>query len=93
MSVSTFHTSFKAITNASPVQYIKNVPLLKAKQLMTQDGLNVHNAAFRFGYENHSQLSREYKRFFGITPEKDAGNQQNEGRNGLGEENRSVLSV
>ncbi|RHX90956.1 AraC family transcriptional regulator [Leptospira stimsonii] len=93
MSVSTFHTSFKAVTNASPIQYIKNVRLHKAKQLMTQEGINVYNAAFRVGYESPSQFSREYKRFFGITPAKDAGNQQHEGRNGLREENRSVLSV
>ena len=72
MSVSTFHTSFKAVTNASPLQYIKNVRLHKARALMTQDGLNAYSAALRVGYESPSQFNREYKRFFGITPAKDA---------------------
>ncbi|TGL44289.1 AraC family transcriptional regulator [Leptospira perdikensis] len=73
MSVSTFHASFKAITNSSPLQYIKNVRLHKAKALMTHDGMNAITAALRVGYESPSQFSREYKRFFGTTPARDAG--------------------
>lgn len=72
MSTSSFHTSFKAVTDASPLQYIKNVRLHKARELMIQDGVNAYNAALRVGYESPSQFSREYKRFFGITPAKDA---------------------
>ncbi|MBM9548247.1 AraC family transcriptional regulator [Leptospira sp. 201903074] len=73
MSVSTFHACFKAVTNSSPLQYIKNVRLHKAKALMTHDGMNAVSAALRVGYESPSQFSREYKRFFGITPARDAG--------------------
>lgn len=74
MSISTFHSSFKAVTNASPIQYIKNVRLHKARILMMQGGLNAYNAAARVGYESPSQFSREYKRFFGISPGKDTAN-------------------
>ncbi|MCP5493800.1 MAG: AraC family transcriptional regulator [Leptospiraceae bacterium] len=73
MSVSTFHASFKAITNSSPLQYIKNVRLHKARALMKHDGLSAVDASLRVGYESPSQFSREYKRFFGITPARDAG--------------------
>ncbi len=76
MSVSTFHTSFKAVTNASPLQYIKNVRLHKARVLMTREGLNAYSAALRVGYESPSQFNREYKRFFGITPAKDTASPQ-----------------
>ena len=72
MSVSTFHTSFKAVTNASPIQYIKNVRLHKARILMAQEGLNAISAALRVGYESPSQFSREYKRYFGVPPAKDS---------------------
>ncbi len=72
MSISSFHTSFKAVTDASPLQYIKSVRLHKARELMIQDGVNAYNAALRVGYESPSQFNREYKRFFGITPAKDA---------------------
>jgi len=71
MGMSSFHTSFKAVTDASPLQYIKSVRLHKARELMIQDGVNAYNAALRVGYESPSQFSREYKKFFGITPAKD----------------------
>lgn len=71
MSVSTFHASFKAVTNSSPLQYIKNVRLHKARALMAHDGLSAVAAALRVGYESASQFSREYKRFFGASPAKD----------------------
>jgi len=71
MSSSTFHNSFKAVTNTSPLQYIKNVRLHKARTLMIQDGLNANMAAIQVGYESPSQFNREYKRLFGVTPAKD----------------------
>ena len=72
MSSSTFHSSFKAVTDSSPLQYIKNVRLHKARTLMIQDGLNANLAAIQVGYESSSQFNREYKRLFGVTPAKDA---------------------
>jgi AraC-like DNA-binding protein len=74
MGVSAFHTSYKAVTNASPLQYIKSVRLHKARQLMIQEGLNAYAAALRAGYESPLQFNREYKRFFGTTPAKYAAN-------------------
>ncbi len=72
MSISAFHASFKAVTNISPLQYIKSVRLHKARMLMLEDGINAYNAAIHVGYESPSQFNREYKRMFGITPGKDA---------------------
>ncbi len=71
MSSSTFHSSFKAVTDTSPLQYIKNVRLHKARDFMLRDGLNATIAANQVGYESPSQFNREYKRLFGITPAKD----------------------
>lgn len=72
MSVSTFHTNFKAVTGTSPLQYIKSVRLHKARQLMSKEGYNATTASFEVGYESPSQFSREYKRFFGTTPARDS---------------------
>ena len=72
MSPTSFHTSFKHITGASPLQYIKNIRLHKAREFMSREGLNAYSAAFRVGYESPSQFNREYKRLFGITPARDA---------------------
>lgn len=71
MSISAFHSSFKAVTKSSPLQYIKNVRLHKAKLLMTEEGVNAYNAAYDVGYESPSQFNREYKRLFGLPPGKD----------------------
>jgi len=68
MSLSTFHAHFKAITSSSPLQYLKNVRLHKARMLMVHEGANVGTAALRVGYESASQFSREFTRLFGGGP-------------------------
>lgn len=77
MSISAFHSTFKAVTNMAPLQYIKNVRLHKARMLMIEEGINAYSAAFHVGYESPSQFNREYKRLFGSTPGKDAIGSEN----------------
>lgn len=71
MSTSSFHQYFKAVTNASPVQYIKTIRLHEAKRKMLMDHLSASDAAYQVGYASPSQFSREYKRLFGESPAKD----------------------
>ncbi|TKI04868.1 AraC family transcriptional regulator [Martelella alba] len=71
MSLSAFHHNFKAVTSTSPLQYLKTYRLHKARVLMLHDGLNAGTAALRVGYESPSQFSREFKRYFGVTPRED----------------------
>jgi AraC-like DNA-binding protein len=68
MGVSTFHHKFKSVTSTSPLQYVKNIRLHRARLLLTQDGVNASTAAARVGYESPSQFSREFKRLFGKSP-------------------------
>jgi len=68
MSVSAFHHNFKAVTSTSPLQYLKTYRLHKARMMMMYDGLKASAAALRVGYESASQFSREFKRYFGVTP-------------------------
>lgn len=68
MSVSTFHTHFKAVTATSPLQYLKTIRLHKARLLMVHEGVNAGDAAHHVGYESVSQFSREFKRLFGASP-------------------------
>ncbi len=68
MSVSAFHQHFKAVTSSSPLQYIKQTRLHKARSLMLQQGLTASSAALQVGYESASQFSREFKSYFGRTP-------------------------
>lgn len=73
MSVSTFHSHFKAVTRSSPLQYLKAIRLHKARMLMVRDGETAAGAALRVGYESASQFSREFKRLFGAPPATEVG--------------------
>ncbi len=73
MSVSSFHSNFKAVTAVSPLQYLKSIRLHKARMMMVQDGIGASSAAFKVGYESASQFSREFKRYFGCNPKEATG--------------------
>jgi len=68
MSVAAFHARFKSVTSSSPLRYLKNIRLHKARMLMINDGINASVAAVKVGYESASQFSREFKRLFGNSP-------------------------
>ncbi|QJQ97181.1 AraC family transcriptional regulator [Halomonas sp. PA5] len=68
MSTAVFHVHFKAVTQTSPLQYIKSTRLHQARLMMIRDSLPAAAAAARVGYESPSQFSREFKRFFGRPP-------------------------
>ncbi|SHO58915.1 AraC family transcriptional regulator [Vibrio quintilis] len=71
MSVSAFYNAFRSVTMASPVQYIKQVRLSRARELIQLDGRKVNEAARMVGYTSASQFHREYKRLFKETPRED----------------------
>jgi transcriptional regulator GlxA family with amidase domain len=72
MGVTTFHRRFKQVTGLSPVQFQKQLRLLQARKLLAFSGHSVSDAAYTVGYESTSQFNREYSRFFGAPPARDA---------------------
>lgn len=74
MGVTTFHRQFKQTTGLSPVQFQKRLRLLEARKLVAFGGYSAASAAFEVGYESASQFNREYARFFGAPPARDASN-------------------
>ncbi|MVV47027.1 AraC family transcriptional regulator [Pseudomonas sp. PB120] len=68
MSVPSFHLHFRSVTDSSPMQYLKSTRLHQARLLMLRNSMTASMAAFSVGYESASQFSREFKRFFGRTP-------------------------
>ncbi len=68
MSSSVFHKIFKETTGSTPVQYIKKMRLNKAKSFIIHDNMPANQAAHKVGYESPSQFSREFKRYFGVSP-------------------------
>lgn len=69
MSVPSFHLHFRGVTQSSPMQYLKSTRLHQARLLMLRNEMAAATAAFSVGYESASQFSREFKRFFGRTPQ------------------------
>lgn len=68
MSVPTFHSHFKSITQTSPMQYVKSTRLHQARLLMVRQGMTAAVASQSVGYESPSQFNREFKRLFGLPP-------------------------
>lgn len=71
MSLSGFHNHFKSVTAMSPLQFQKQLRLQEARRLMLGEGFDASSAGYCVGYEDASQFSREYKRFFGEPPMRD----------------------
>ena len=71
MSASSFHAHFRAIAETTPLQYQKELRLIEAKRLLSEEAASVSAAAYEVGYESPTQFSREYSRMFGVTPRND----------------------
>lgn len=71
MSPSTYRQHFKHVSGMSPLQYLKQIRLQEARQLMLNAGLDAGTSGLKVGYESVSQFSREYARLFGAPPVKD----------------------
>jgi AraC-like DNA-binding protein len=72
MSTPSFHSHFKAITQTSPMQYLKSTRLHQARLLMVRQDLSAEAACRAVGYTSASQFSREFRRLFGLTPAAEA---------------------
>lgn len=68
MSVPSFHSHFRAVTQTSPMQYVKSTRLHQARLLMVRQGMTAESAGYAVGYASPSQFTREFKRLFGLPP-------------------------
>ena len=68
MSPYHFARSFKAATGASPLQYVINARIERAKVMLKGTRLSISEIAFRAGYGNPDHFSRHFKSRVGTTP-------------------------
>ena len=59
---------FKNNMNITVTEYIKNLRIKKAKELMTETDLSILQIAQRVGYEHNSSFTRAFKETEGISP-------------------------
>ncbi|NDJ17939.1 helix-turn-helix domain-containing protein [Myxacorys almedinensis A] len=70
LNMSQFHFShmFKQAIGTSPYQYLLQQRIERAKQLLKQTDQPIMEIAFQCGFNHHSHLSQQFRRFTGITP-------------------------
>ncbi len=68
MSPSHFAHRFTAVARMSPMRYVREVRLERARDLMTQSGARAGDVAARVGFESAAHFAREFKRRFGRSP-------------------------
>jgi AraC-like DNA-binding protein len=68
MSQSSFHEHFKSVTGTTPLQYLKDLRMIEARNLLASGAHSVSVAGFEVGYESPTHFSRDYSRKFGCSP-------------------------
>ena len=68
MSRTQLHRKLKALLNETPSEFIRNIRLRKAKQLLSQQVGNVTEVAFMVGFSSQKYFSTKFKEKFGISP-------------------------
>ncbi len=68
MNVTSFYQRFKEYTALTPVQYITKTRMEKARTLLTEGTINVHETARAVGYQDAYYFSRVFKKVVGIAP-------------------------
>lgn len=66
MSETNFCNSFKKVMGITPKEYVTNLKLLQAKDMLKNQ--NVTEVAFDLGYENISHFIELFKNKYGVTP-------------------------
>jgi len=64
------HRKLKALTNQSTSQFIQNIRLEKAYQLLKEKELNVTEVAYQTGFVHPNHFSRVFKKKYGKAPSK-----------------------
>ena len=64
----TFYKKLKSLTNMSPVEFIKDIRLKRAKQLLDCDEFTVSEIAYRVGFNSSGYFSTCFKDRYGLSP-------------------------
>lgn len=73
LSATQFKTLFKRYAGVSPMNYITQLRMEKAKALLTHSDLPIQQIAEQVGYSDLSAFSRRFRQHFGLSPSRLSG--------------------
>jgi YesN/AraC family two-component response regulator len=62
------HRKMKDLTGQTPHDFIRNIRLKKAAQLLANRGMNVTEVMYACGFANSASFSTVFKKFYGMSP-------------------------
>lgn len=65
-----FRKLFKEIYGCSPIEYVKQLKIKKAKEMLRSDYSGITEIANSLGYQNIYDFSRDFKKHTGVAPSK-----------------------
>lgn len=68
LSTDYFSRMFKQFTGLSPLEYIKNVRLAKATELLRYPNMSIAQVAIEVGFEDPGYFARQFRQTLGISP-------------------------
>ena len=70
MSTVYFRKIFTEVTGVSPIAYVRNLRIKKAREMLRSDYGSITDIAFSLGYNNIYDFSRDFKKHTGVPPTK-----------------------
>jgi AraC-like DNA-binding protein len=62
------HRKMKDLTGQTPHDFIRNIRLKKAAQLLSNQGMNVTEVMYACGFANPASFSTVFKKYYGMSP-------------------------
>lgn len=72
MSPSHYAHRFRAVARVSPMRYVREVRLDRARNLLLANGARAGEVGLTVGFESPAHFAREFKRRFGVPPSRSA---------------------
>ncbi|MBU2976148.1 helix-turn-helix domain-containing protein [Zobellia sp. B3R18] len=67
-SRSTFFRKLKKLTGHAPKDYMKNIRLLRAGELLEKGQLRIAEVSYQVGFSDPNYFSKCFRRFYGTSP-------------------------
>ena len=68
ISYTSFRRSFKTYTGMAPGQYLINLRMHRAKDLLRGTGISIKEISYRLQFESPEYFSTQFKKYSGVTP-------------------------